>query len=374
MAKIRYELIKNNKNDENVRLGILHTNHGSFDTPMFMPVGTLANVKTLMPEELLACNSAVVLSNTYHLWLRPGEDIVNKAGGLNKFMNYPGPTLTDSGGFQVFSLAKPKDISEEGVRFKSHIDGSDLFLTPEKSIEIQNKLDSDIAMSFDECAPYPAKREYIENSMRRTLRWAKRGKDVFNNPNQSLFGIVQGGEFEDLRKESAIKTVEMDFDGYSIGGTSVGEPKDVMYNMISYATKYLPKDKPRYLMGVGDPVDLVEGISRGIDMFDCVLPTRIARHGNAFTRHGKINIRNAKFKEDFTPIEDTCDCYTCKNYTKAYVRHLITAGETNAGRLLSIHNIRFLIKLMEEARCAIKEDKYDEFKEKFLNKYNKKAN
>ena len=374
MAKIRYELIKNNKNDENVRLGVLHTNHGSFETPMFMPVGTLANVKTLMPEELLACNSAVVLSNTYHLWLRPGEDIVNKAGGLNKFMNYPGPTLTDSGGFQVFSLAKPKDISEEGVKFKSHIDGSNLFLTPEKSIEIQNKLDSDIAMSFDECAPYPAKREYIENSMRRTLRWAKRGKDVFNNPNQSLFGIVQGGEFEDLRKESALKTVEMDFDGYSIGGTSVGEPKDVMYNMISYATKYLPKDKPRYLMGVGDPVDLVEGISRGIDMFDCVLPTRIARHGNCFTRNGKINIRNAKYKEDFTPIEDTCDCYTCKNYTKAYIRHLVTANETNGGRLLSIHNIRFLIKLMEDARIAIKEDKYDEFKEEFLNKYNKKAN
>ena len=374
MAKIRYELIKNNKNDENVRLGVLHTNHGSFETPMFMPVGTLANVKTLMPEELLACNSAVVLSNTYHLWLRPGEDIVNKAGGLNKFMNYPGPTLTDSGGFQVFSLAKPKDISEEGVKFKSHIDGSNLFLTPEKSIEIQNKLDSDIAMSFDECAPYPAKREYIENSMRRTLRWAKRGKDVFNNPNQSLFGIVQGGEFEDLRKESALKTVEMDFDGYSIGGTSVGEPKNVMYNMISYATKYLPKDKPRYLMGVGDPVDLVEGISRGIDMFDCVLPTRIARHGNCFTRNGKINIRNAKYKEDFTPIEESCDCYTCKNYTKAYIRHLVTANETNGGRLLSIHNIRFLIKLMEDARIAIKEDKYNEFKEEFLNKYNKKAN
>ena len=374
MAKIRYELIKNNKNDENVRLGVLHTNHGSFETPMFMPVGTLANVKTLMPEELLACNSAVVLSNTYHLWLRPGEDIVNKAGGLNKFMNYPGPTLTDSGGFQVFSLAKPKDISEEGVKFKSHIDGSNLFLTPEKSIEIQNKLDSDIAMSFDECAPYPAKREYIENSMRRTLRWAKRGKDVFNNPRQSLFGIVQGGEYEDLRKHCVEELVKMDFDGYSIGGTSVGEPKDVMYNMISYATKYLPKDKPRYLMGVGDPVDLVEGISRGIDMFDCVLPTRIARHGNCFTRNGKINIRNAKYKEDFTPIEDTCDCYTCKNYTKAYIRHLVTANETNGGRLLSIHNIRFLIKLMEDARIAIKEDKYDEFKEEFLIKYNKKAN
>lgn len=374
MAKIKYELIKNNKNDEMVRLGILHTNHGSFETPMFMPVGTLANVKTLMPEELLACNSAVVLSNTYHLWLRPGENIVNKAGGLNKFMNYPGPTLTDSGGFQVFSLAKPKDISEEGVKFKSHIDGTNLFLTPEKSIEIQNKLDSDIAMSFDECAPYPATRKYIENSMRRTLRWAKRGKDVFNNPNQSLFGIVQGGEFEDLRRESAIETVKMNFDGYSIGGTSVGEPKDIMYNMISYATPYLPKDKPRYLMGVGDPLDIVEGVARGIDMFDCVLPTRIARHGNYFTRGGKVNIRNAKFKEDFTPLEEGCDCYTCKNFTKAYVRHLITAKEVNAGRLLSIHNIRFLIKLTEDIRESIKEDRFDEFKEEFIRKYKNDTN
>ncbi len=369
MAKIKYELIKNNKDDKNIRLGILHTNHGSFSTPMFMPVGTLANVKTLMPEELLACNSAVVLSNTYHLWLRPGENIVSKAGGLNKFMNYPGPTLTDSGGFQVFSLAKPRDISEEGVKFKSHIDGTNLFLTPEKSIEIQNKLDSDIAMSFDECAPYPATRSYIENSMRRTIRWAKRGKKVFNNPNQSLFGIVQGGEFEDLRKESALETVKIGFDGYSIGGTSVGEPKDVMYNMISYSTKYLPEDKPRYLMGVGDPIDILEGVSRGIDMFDCVLPTRIARHGNYFTRNGKVNIRNAKYKEDFSPLEEACDCYTCKNFTKAYVRHLITAKEVNAGRLLSIHNIRFLIKLTEDIREAIKEDRFLEFKEEFIDKY-----
>lgn len=256
-------------------------------------------------------------------------------------MNYDGPTLTDSGGFQVFSLAKPKDISEEGVKFKSHIDGKNLFLTPEKSIQIQNKLDSDIAMSFDECIPYPATRSYVEKSVERTLRWAKRGKEVFNNPNQSLFGIVQGGEFEDQRKKSAIKTAEMDFDGYSIGGTSVGEPKDVMYKMISDATLYLPKDKPRYLMGVGEPIDLLEGVSRGIDMFDCVLPTRLARHGNCFTRNGRINIKNAKYKEDFTPIEDTCDCYTCKNFTKAYVRHLITSGEVNGGRLLSIHNIRF---------------------------------
>lgn len=374
MAKIRYELIKNNKNNKNIRLGKLHTNHGTFDTPMFMPVGTLANVKTLMPEELKACGSAVVLSNTYHLWLRPGEDIVNKAGGLNKFMNYDGPTLTDSGGFQVFSLAKPKDITEEGVKFKSHIDGRSLFLTPEISIGIQNKLDSDIAMSFDECAPYPATREYIENSMRRTLRWAKRGKDVFNNPNQSLFGIVQGGEFEDLRKESAIKTVEMDFDGYSVGGTSVGEPKDVMYNMVSFATKYLPEDKPRYLMGVGDPLDILEGVERGIDMFDCVLPTRIARHGNCFTRNGKMNIKNAKYKEDFTPIEEGCDCYACKNYTKAYIRHLITANETNGGRLLSIHNIRFLIKLTEEIREAIKNDTFEEYKKDFISKYKNDAN
>jgi len=367
--KIKYELIKNNKNDENVRYGILHTNHGSFETPMFMPVGTLANVKTLMPEELKAMNSAVVLSNTYHLWLRPGEDIVNKAGGLNKFMNYDGPTLTDSGGFQVFSLAKPKDITEEGVKFKSHIDGSNLFLTPEKSIEIQNKLDSDIAMSFDECAPYPATRKYIEESYMRTLRWAKRGKDAFNNENQSLFGIVQGGAFEDLREDSAKKTVEIGFDGYSIGGTSVGEPKDVMYNMITWATRYLPKDKPRYLMGVGDPIDILEGVSRGIDMFDCVLPTRIARHGNCFTRSGKINIKNAKYKEDFTPIEEGCDCYTCKNFTKAYVRHLITAGEINGGRLLSIHNIRFLIKLCEDIRKSIKEDKFEDFKKDFISKY-----
>ncbi len=372
--KIKYELIKNNKEDENVRLGLLHTNHGTYQTPIFMPVGTLANVKTLMPEELKACGSSVVLSNTYHLWLRPGEDVVNKAGGLNKFMNYDGPTLTDSGGFQVFSLAKPCDISEQGVKFKSHIDGRSLFLTPEKSIQIQNKLNSDIAMSFDECAAYPSTRQYIEQSMRRTLRWAKRGKDVFDNPNQSLFGIVQGGEFEDLRYESAKETVKMDFDGYSIGGTSVGEPKDIMYNMISYATKYLPKDKPRYLMGVGDPIDILQGVSRGIDMFDCVLPTRIARHGNCFTKHGRINIKNAKYKEDFTPIDENCDCYTCKNFTKAYVRHLITSGEVNGGRLLSIHNIRFLIRLTEEIRESIKNDRFEEYKEEFINAYKNDGN
>ena len=366
--KIKYELIKN---DNNARYGMLHTNHGSFETPMFMPVGTLANVKTLVPEELKAMNSAVILSNTYHLWLRPGEDIVKKAGGLHKFMNYDGPILTDSGGFQVFSLAKKKDITEEGVKFKSHIDGSSLFLTPELSIEIQNKLDSDIAMSFDECIPFPVTYEYAKASTERTIRWAKRGKDAHKNENQSLFGIVQGGEFEDLRKWSAEETVKLDFDGYSIGGTSVGEDKETMYKMIDYAIKYLPLDKPRYLMGVGDPVDLLEGIERGIDMFDCVLPTRLARHGNAFTRCGKINLKNAKFKEDFTPIEE-CDCYTCKHYTKAYLRHLIVCDETLGGRLLSIHNIRFLIKMMEEIREAIKENKFSEYKQDFLDKYNTK--
>ncbi len=367
--KIKYELIKRDSNT-NARHGILHTNHGSFETPMFMPVGTLANVKTLVPEELKAMNSAVILSNTYHLWLRPGEDVINHAGGLHKFMNYDGPILTDSGGFQVFSLAKPKDISEDGVKFKSHIDGSSLFLTPEKSIQIQNKLDSDIAMSFDECPAYPSTHDYMKKSVERTIRWAKRGKDAHKNENQSLFGIVQGGEYEDLRKYSALETVKLDFDGYSIGGTSVGEGKDVMYKMIEYAEKYLPEDKPRYLMGVGDPIDIIEGVERGIDMFDCVLPTRIARHGNAFSRTGKLNLRNLKYKEDFTPIETECDCYTCSHYTKAYIRHLLVANEQLAGRLLSIHNIRFLIKLTEELRESIDKGKLIEYKKSFLEKYN----
>jgi queuine tRNA-ribosyltransferase len=368
--KIKYELLNKEKNTK-ARNGLLHTNYGTYETPMFMPVGTQATVKTLAPEELKEMNSAVILSNTYHLWLRPGEDIVDKAGGLHKFMNYDGPILTDSGGFQVFSLAKnkKKDITEEGVHFKSHIDGSKLFLTPEISIGVQNKLDSDIAMSFDECIPYPATYEYAKASTERTLRWAKRGKDVFNNERQSLFGIVQGGEYEDLRKYSALETVKMGFDGYAIGGTSVGEGKDTMYKMIDYSIEYLPEDKPRYLMGVGDPIDIIEGVIRGIDMFDCVLPTRIARHGNAFTRDGKINIKNAKFKEDFTPIEKNCDCYACKHYTKAYIRHLIVANETFGQRLLSIHNIRFLIKLVEDLRIAIKENTLLDYKEFFINKY-----
>ena len=366
--KVKYELIHKDKNT-NARYGTLETNYGKYETPMFMPVGTQATVKTLDYREIKEIGSAVILSNTYHLWLRPGCDIVDKAGGLHKFMNYNGPILTDSGGFQVFSLAKKKDISEEGVVFKSHINGEKLFLTPEKSIYIQNKLDSDIAMSFDECIPYPASYDYVKNSVDRTLRWAKRGKDVFDNPRQSLFGIVQGGEYKDLREYSAKETVKIGFDGYAIGGTSVGEDKDTMYKMIDYAIEYLPHDKARYLMGVGDPYDLFEGVERGVDMFDCVHPTRLARHGHAFTKYGKINLKNAKYKEDFTPVDTSCDCECCKNYTKAYIRHLLVADETLGQRLLSVHNLRFLIRIMEGIRLSIKEDRFLEYKKEFIDNY-----
>ncbi len=366
MSKMKFELLDN---DKEARVGVIHSKYGDFETPMFMPVGTRATVKTLSPEELYEAGSAIVLANTYHLWLKPGEDVVKKAGGIHKFMNYNRPMLTDSGGFQVFSLAKPKDISEDGVKFKSHIDGTELFLTPEKSIDIQNKIGADIMMSFDECPYYPCTYDYMKESVDRTLRWAKRGKDFNKSKDQMLFGIVQGGEFPDLRKYSAEETVKMDFDGYSIGGTSVGESKDVMYKMIDYAIPYLPKDKLRYLMGVGEPIDILEGISRGIDIFDCVLPTRIARHANAFTKDGRINLKNAKYKEDFTPIEETCDCYACKNYTKAYIRHLLNVEETFGQRLLSIHNIRFLIKLTEDARTAIKNNNFVEFKNSFEKRY-----
>ncbi len=370
--KIKYNLIKTDKNCK-ARLGTINTNYGTVETPMFMPVGTRAAVKGLTTDQVKECGSGVILANTYHLWLRPGEDIVNEAGGLHKFMNYDGPILTDSGGFQVFSLARnKKDITEEGVHFKSHIDGTKLLLTPEKSIEIQNKLDSDIAMSFDECPPASADYDYLKNSVERTLRWAARGKAVHKNENQSLFGIVQGGPHEDLRKYSAEETVKMDFDGYSIGGVANdGESKEDMYKAIDYSIPYLPLDKVRYLMGVGEPVDLLEGVERGVDIFDCVLPTRIARHGQAFTRTGKINLNNSKFAHDFTPIEYDCDCYTCKHYTRGYLRHLITVGESLGGTLISIHNIRFLIKMMEEIRESIKNDSFLEYKRDFLNKYNK---
>ena len=366
--KLEYKLLKTEKNTK-ARLGEIRYNGKVYETPMFMPVGTQATVKTLSPEEVKACGAGITLANTYHLWLRPGDETVKKAGGLHKFMNYDGPILTDSGGFQVFSLAKPKDIMEEGVKFKNHLNGDNLLLTPEKSIKIQENLGSDIVMSFDECIGYPKEYDYVKNSVERTLRWAKRGKDVFKGENQILFGIVQGGDYEDLRKHCVIELTKMNFDGYSIGGTSVGEDKPTMYEMVEYSTKYLPTDKIRYLMGVGDPIDIVENVIRGIDIFDCVSPTRLARHGHALTKYGKINIKNAKYKEDFTTLENGCDCYTCKNYTKSYIRHLITANETFGARLLSIHNIRYLIRLTEEIREAIKNDKMLEFREEFIKNY-----
>ena len=362
------EILHVDKNS-GARYGILHTPHGDVEVPMFMPVGTVGSVKTLSPEEVKSLGAGVILANTYHLHLRPGEDIVAKAGGIQKFMNYKGPMLTDSGGFQVFSLAEKRNITEEGVTFKSHLNGDKIFFSPEKVIDIEEKIGADIIMSFDECIPYPVSYEYAKNSTLRTLRWAKRGLDAHKKENQALFGIVQGGEFEDLRKYCAEELVKMDFDGYSIGGTSIGEPKDVCFKMIDMVIKYLPFDKPRYLMGVGSLDYILEGIGKGIDMMDCVLPTRIARHGTLMTHHGRVNIKNEKYKEDFTSLDEECDCYTCRNYTKAYLRHLYVSNEAFGLRLLSIHNLRFLISIVEGARTAIKEDRFIEYKDEILKKY-----
>ncbi|MFQ8584089.1 MAG: tRNA guanosine(34) transglycosylase Tgt [Holdemania massiliensis] len=370
MSAIQFEITHVCK-QSGARCGILHTPHGDVETPMFMPVGTLATVKFLSPEEIKALGAGVILANTYHLWLRPGEDIVDKAGGVQKFMNYSGPILTDSGGFQVFSLADRRKIKEEGVTFKSHLDGSTLFLSPEKSIQIQNKIGADIIMSFDECAPYPCSYDYMKNSVERTLRWAKRGKDAHQRPeDQALFGIVQGGEYQDLREMCAKTLAEMDFPGYSIGGTSVGESKETMYKMIDYSVKYLPWEKPRYLMGVGSVDAILEGILRNVDMFDCVLPTRIARHGTLMTSQGRINIKKQDYEEDFGPLDPECDCYTCKNYSRAYLRHLFRCNEGLGSRLMSIHNLRFLLSLTEQARKAIREDRFGDFKAELFKKYN----
>ena len=370
MSAIRFEITHVCK-QSGARCGILHTPHGDVETPMFMPVGTLATVKFLSPEEIKALGAGVILANTYHLWLRPGEDIVDKAGGVQKFMNYSGPMLTDSGGFQVFSLADRRKIKEEGVTFKSHLDGSTLFLSPEKSIQIQNKIGADIIMSFDECAPYPCSYDYMKNSVERTLRWAKRGKDAHQRPEeQALFGIVQGGEYQDLREMCAKTLAEMDFPGYSIGGTSVGESKETMYKMIDYSVKYLPWEKPRYLMGVGSVDAILEGILRNVDMFDCVLPTRIARHGTLMTSQGRVNIKKQEYEEDFGPLDPECDCYTCKNYSRAYLRHLFRCNAGLGSRLMSIHNLRFLLSLTEQARKAIREDRFGDFKAELFKKYN----
>lgn len=364
-----YELIHECKQSK-ARYGVLHTPHGDVETPIFMPVGTLATVKFLSPQELQEIGAGIILANTYHLWIRPGEKIVEEAGGLHKFMNYPGPILTDSGGFQVFSLSENRSISEEGVAFRNHLNGDKLFLSPEKSITVQNSLGADIIMSFDECPPYPVSHEYMKDSVERTLRWAQRGKDAHQKADsQALFGIVQGGEFRDLRAYSAQETVKLDFPGYAIGGTSVGENKDTMYRMITDSIAYLPRSKPRYLMGVGSVDALLEGVFRGVDMFDCVLPTRIARHGTLMTSRGRININNQQYERDFKPLDDNCDCVCCQNYSRAYLRHLFRCNEGLGMRLASIHNLRFLIRLMEEIRVAIKEDRFLNYKNELFAHY-----
>ncbi|HSU78900.1 MAG TPA: tRNA guanosine(34) transglycosylase Tgt [Candidatus Angelobacter sp.] len=368
-SPVTYELIKTCK-QSGARLGKLHTPHGTFDTPMFMPVGTLATVKTMSPEELKEMGAGVILSNTYHLWLRPGEDIVEEAGGLHRFMNWDRAILTDSGGFQVFSLSDLREITEEGVHFRNHLNGDKLFLSPEKSIGIQNSLGSDIMMAFDECPPYPAEYDYMKASVERTSRWAERCLGANRNPDrQALFGIVQGGEYEALRRQSASELTSLDFPGYAVGGLSVGEPKHIMNEVLEYTTPLLPSNKPRYLMGVGSPDSLIDGAIRGIDMFDCVLPTRIARNGTLMTSVGRLVVRNAKYARDFGPLDPNCECKVCQTYSRAYIRHLVKANETFGFRLTTYHNLYFLIKLMESVRQAIQEDRLLDFREEFFEKY-----
>ncbi|MGG0644490.1 tRNA guanosine(34) transglycosylase Tgt [Sporosarcina gallistercoris] len=369
MPAVTYEHIKTCK-QTGARLGIVHTPHGSFETPAFMPVGTMATVKTMSPEELKEIGAGIILSNTYHLWLRPGHEIIREAGGLHKFMNWDRPILTDSGGFQVFSLSDMRKIEEEGVHFRHHLNGSKLFLSPEKAMDIQNALGSDIMMAFDECPPFPATYEYMKASVERTSRWAERCLTAHQRPNdQGLFGIVQGGEFEELRKQSAKDLTSLDFPGYAIGGLSVGEPKDIMNRVLEFTTPLLPADKPRYLMGVGSPDSLIDGAIRGVDMFDCVLPTRIARNGTLMTSNGRVVIKNAKYERDFGPIDENCDCHTCKNYSRAYIRHLIKCNETFGLRLASYHNLYFLLNLMEQVRDAIRNDRLGDFREEFFEQY-----
>ena len=365
---ITYELLHEDKNS-GARRGVVHTPHGDIQTPVFMPVGTQATVKSMTPEEVKGLGAQIILSNTYHLYLRPGEKIVKEAGGLHKFMNWDKPILTDCGGFQVFSLSELRTISEEGVEFRSHLDGSKHMFTPEKVMQIEEDLGADIIMAFDECCPYPSTYEYTKNSMERTTRWAKRCKEAHTTENQALFGIIQGGFFEDLRKKSAEDLIALDLPGYAIGGISVGEPKEEFLKMLYYTTPLMPKDKPRYLMGVGTPDYLIEAALAGIDMCDCVLPTRIARNGTAMTWNGKVVVRNATYERDFTPLDSECDCYTCRNYTKAYLRHLVKTKEILGVRLLSIHNLYFLSKLMERVRKEIENDNLLNFKNEFYSKY-----
>ncbi|MBR0456593.1 MAG: tRNA guanosine(34) transglycosylase Tgt [Firmicutes bacterium] len=383
MTAVTFDLLKTDSRTK-ARRGVVHTPHGDIQTPVFMPVGTAATVKAMRPEQVEEMGAQIILNNTYHLYLRPGHEIVREAGGSHKFMNWNKPILTDSGGFQVFSLGKMRKITEEGVKFQSHIDGSRHMISPEKSMEIQHALGSDIMMAFDECAPWPAERRYVEESLELTTRWLARCKKAHNDYatslggesqilgegcNQSLFGIMQGGTYKDLRERSAEQVVSMDLPGYGIGGLSVGEPKELMYEVMDDCVELLPKDKPRYLMGVGSPDCLFEGVERGVDMFDCVLPTRIARHGMAMTSQGKVNIKNKKYERDFTPLDPNCDCYTCRNYSRAYLRHLFKCDEILSAMLMTNHNLHFLIKTMENIRQAIDEDRFTEYKKEFFDAY-----
>ena len=369
----KYEIIKECK-QSGARIGKLTTPHGDIETPVFMPVGTQATVKSLTPEDLEKLNAQIILANTYHLYLRPTDTLIKKAGGLHKFMNWNKPILTDSGGFQVFSLNSLNKISEEGVEFRSHLNGSKHFFSPEKVMEIENNLGADIIMAFDHCTGPEVNKEEAKKALDRTINWLDRCYKAHKREDQALFPIVQGNFFADLRLESLKKTLPYVKHGLAIGGLSVGEPTHIMYEMLDVLKPHLPKNVPHYLMGVGRPDNLVEGVIRGIDMFDCVLPTRIARNGTAFTSSGKVVIRNAEYKEDFTPLDNECDCYTCKNFTKAYIRHLVNVGEILGAKLLSIHNLRFLTKLTEDMKQAIWEDRLLDFRDEFYKKYGKEEN
>lgn len=371
IMSVTYELVKK-CSKTGARAGRLHTPHGTFDTPIFMPVGTQATVKAVSPDELKAMGAGIILSNTYHLYLRPGHELVAEAGGLHKFMNWDRGILTDSGGFQVFSLGALRKITEEGVTFRSHIDGSKHFLSPEKATEVQMALGSDIIMAFDECVPYPADHDYARKSTERTTRWAERCKEAHTRTDdQALFGIVQGGMYKDLRTMSANDLVSLDFPGYAIGGLSVGEPKPLMYEMLEHTVPLLPERKPRYLMGVGTPDCLVEGVMHGIDMFDCVFPTRVARNGTVMTNWGRLVVKNAEYAKDFKPLDDTCTCYTCQNFSRAYIRHLFKTDEILGLRLTTIHNLHFLLDFMRKMRKSIIEDYFVDFRQEFLAQYNR---
>ena len=369
MEKFWFETIKQDKKT-GARAGILHTPHGDIETPVYMPVGTQATVKGVMPRDLKEANAQIILANTYHLYMRPGDELVRDAGGLHKFMAWDRPILTDSGGFQVFSLAKLNKIKDEGVYFNSHIDGSLHFINPKKAIEIENNLGADIIMAFDQCSEYGVDKKQAEVAMKRTLKWLDECYNYHKNDNQALFPIVQGNMFKDLRETSLKETIPYAKHGIAIGGLSVGEPKEIMYDVLDFLQDKYPTNIPRYLMGVGSPDCLIEWVKRGVDMFDCVLATRIARNGTAMTSKGKIVVRNGKYKNDFTPLDPNCDCYACRNYTKAYLRHLINVGEMMGGMMLSLHNITFLTNLMKNMRNAILEDRFSEFCEEFYLNYN----